>query len=931
MRFLLISIFVTFPIFSQDATDVSNIRNNLTSDQIAALNSELSNENAEIYDDSNELNFEENEENEENKATTLPNYGNKFGYQYFINSRTNADTGSDLPVPNDYKITLGDSFTIILSGAKDRVFNVSVKLDGSIMIPEVGSIYVYGMTFKEAKESISSYIVNFFAGVNVDIALRGLSAKKVSIVGAVNRPGSYLVNPYTTLSSVLSYAGGAQSFGSLRNIVIRKSDGSKTSYDLYKLLVDGNRTVDVTLDAGDTVLVNGSVNFVEISGEVIRPAIYEYVEGETVKDIVTFALGFTGNANISQISTTKVNLVSKNIINENIESLDQAIEGLSKIEVFPLGVGSNLDISVTGPVSEPGNYDFKLYKDLKTLIDDLSFTNDLYPFLGIVEQFDKVKLKSEQHIFSLKDKTTYENIKLYEGAKVVFLKRDFQSLDSYGLKEDTKKLYLENRLNFVTPIQNVTLPMVGQYYVEELINYLGIDESRIEKERVLLTRAEDLNQVVAYDQPIKMVSNQVVYIFNKSEFSIIGPAKLRGNLPLSKNIKLSEILENLEFDRDLYPFVGLVESFDPDTLSLESKLFNLNQASTQNIEITNFSKVYFFDRSNFRNYSDLGISGNGTQLLNDYALRLNYRGNTINMPVYGNVELSTVLSFLGLDLSDVELGRTTYVMPLKDRTVVKPYNEITLESSKFHSASLRFKNSELITVYINGEANYPGTLTLNKSTTFKDLYSIIGGLSDYAFQDGIILQRESVRQQQIAAVKKAQESLREYLAINQQLGQQTLNADSVEFLTQNINPDLLGRIGGDFSEDSKLIDTFLLEDGDTIFIPRKMNTVTIIGEVLSPNTIVYQKGKRLNKYINMAGGYKDFANKRNTYVIKANGVIEKKKWNLLFQTNSIGPGDVIVVPRDMTIRDNPLESIALITRPLYDLAFSAAALDSIKD
>ncbi|MFL2485710.1 MAG: SLBB domain-containing protein [Gammaproteobacteria bacterium] len=473
--------------------------------------------------------------------------------------------------------------------------------------------------------------------------------------------------------------------------------------------------------------------------------------------------------------------------------------------------------------------------------------------------------------------------------------------------------------------------MVGQYYVEELINYLGIDESRIEKERVLLTRAEDLNQVVAYDQPIKMVSNQVVYIFNKSEFSIIGPAKLRGNLPLSKNIKLSEILENLEFDRDLYPFVGLVESFDPDTLSLESKLFNLNQTSTQNIEITNFSKVYFFDRSNFRNYSDLGISGNGTQLLNDYALRLNYRGNTINMPVYGNVELSTVLSFLGLDLSDVELGRATYVMPLKDRTVVKPYNEITLESSKFHSASLRFKNSELITVYINGEANYPGTLTLNKSTTFKDLYSIIGGLSDYAFQDGIILQRESVRQQQIAAVKKAQESLREYLAINQQLGQQTLNAESVEFLTQNINPDLLGRIGGDFSEDSKLIDTFLLEDGDTIFIPRKMNTVTIIGEVLSPNTIVYQKGKRLNKYINMAGGYKDFANKRNTYVIKANGVIEKKKWNLLFQTNSIGPGDVIVVPRDMTIRDNPLESIALITRPLYDLAFSAAALDSIKD
>ena len=46
-----------------------------------------------------------------------------------------------------------------------------------------------------------------------------------------------------------------------KNIVIRKSDGTKTSYDLYKLLVDGNRIADVTLDAGDTVLVNGTVNF----------------------------------------------------------------------------------------------------------------------------------------------------------------------------------------------------------------------------------------------------------------------------------------------------------------------------------------------------------------------------------------------------------------------------------------------------------------------------------------------------------------------------------------------------------------------------------------------------------------------------------------------------------------------------------------------
>ena len=46
--------------------------------------------------------------------------------------------------------------------------------------------------------------------LTIDLSLKNLSAKKISIVGAVNNPGTYLVNPFTTISNALAYSGGIQ-------------------------------------------------------------------------------------------------------------------------------------------------------------------------------------------------------------------------------------------------------------------------------------------------------------------------------------------------------------------------------------------------------------------------------------------------------------------------------------------------------------------------------------------------------------------------------------------------------------------------------------------------------------------------------------------------------------------------------------------------
>merc|ERR1712224_528850 len=100
----------------------------------------------------------------------------------------------------------------------------------------------------------------------------------------------------------LAYSGGISEIGSLRDIKLIRNNGSIFSFDLYDLLIKGDRSNDITIEAGDTILINAASPFVEIGGSVNRPAVYEILEDEDIADIVEFALGFTQTANKSNIT-----------------------------------------------------------------------------------------------------------------------------------------------------------------------------------------------------------------------------------------------------------------------------------------------------------------------------------------------------------------------------------------------------------------------------------------------------------------------------------------------------------------------------------------------------------------------------------------------------------------------------------------------------
>ena len=446
--------------------------------------------------------------NKKEESQTKINDNKKFGYDFFNHLPTSISATGDLPLPNDYKISLKDQFTISLSGSKDYIIDASVMLDGTILLPEIGSLSVIGDTFESAKAKITNLFNKSYIGVNVDIAIKNISAKKVSIVGAVKTPGTYLLNPFTTISGALAYSGGVQEIGSLRNIKLIKTSGKIFYFDLYDLLIHGDRSNDYALDAGDTILVDSANNFVKLNGSVNRPMVYEILKSDKLEDIIDYGLGFKNTSNKSNILLSVLNLENSSIDTMQVSDMSTSLKDVISVSIFDYINENRSGIQVYGAVQEPGNYSLNKFKNLENLINSMNFI-DVYPYLAVLEKFDRKSLKRETILFNLNDKSTFKNILLTENSKIYFLgidsperyllpkKPDLELVQTEDIslqKEDislkvipvlldTKMLDASKLLvnSFSLSLQhkdgNYLMPVFGSYSIMDFVNYLGLDMS----------------------------------------------------------------------------------------------------------------------------------------------------------------------------------------------------------------------------------------------------------------------------------------------------------------------------------------------------------------------------------------------------------------------------------------------------------------------
>jgi len=254
------------------------------------------------------------------------------------------------------------------------------------------------------------------------------------------------------------------------------------------LLIKGDRSEDITIEAGDTILINAASKFVEITGAVKRPAIYEILEGETLEDIVNFALGFEQTANKSNISVSFLDLNQAMIVKKNISSLYQSLESVLSVNVFNYMSEGTSNIQVLGAVEQPGFYDIKKYNNLESLIANLKFI-DVYPWLGVLEQFDDNKILKSTVLFSLNDPSTYKSIELLPNSKVYFTNINDRSFE---VGQITKNKISDYELILNHKQQTYRLPIYGKFYVKSFIDLLGLDMSDVDDTATYISPLKDI-------------------------------------------------------------------------------------------------------------------------------------------------------------------------------------------------------------------------------------------------------------------------------------------------------------------------------------------------------------------------------------------------------------------------------------------------------
>ena len=430
-------------------------------------------------------------QNQEN----LDQENNKFGYSFFNKMPTSTFAAGDLPLPNDYVISLRDRFKVILSGSKDQTFELDVMLDGSILFPELGPIQVAGKTFSQVNNTLQKLVSDSYIGVDINLSMKELSAKKITIVGAVKVPGMYVVNPFSTLTNVLAYAGGVEEYASLRNIVLRKIDGTEIIFDLYDVLIFGDRSKDVIVNAGDTILVSGTDRFVEITGEVIRPGVYEYIESDSFEDILEFSLGPSSDANLNNISYVST---SGNISSSAKAEMNTKVNAvrLDKVHVGSSTFRNEKDLFVSGSGVTTGYFKVD-NENFEDFLSKLNFSSDIYPFFAVYEQELNLGMSQVIKTFSLADPNSYKNLTATKNSKITFFNRsDIEMMQESELEMPNDMTLLFERLDkrsfieLIFPQKKLIVPSSGKIAPNQLHMYFG-DSDSISIENVALITVDE--------------------------------------------------------------------------------------------------------------------------------------------------------------------------------------------------------------------------------------------------------------------------------------------------------------------------------------------------------------------------------------------------------------------------------------------------------
>ena len=313
--------------------------------------------------------------------------GSLFGKDIFDRASTSFDPVTAGPVDAAYRLGVGELLQLVVTGQVELAWQLEVRRDGTVIIPQVGQISIAGLTLDAARAVVKARMAKSYSGLEsgearLDLSLARLRSNAVFVIGEVESPGAYQVNSLATVFHALARAGGPTDHGSFREVEIRRGGKVMQRLDLYDYLLKGDASGDIRLEQGDVVFVPLSARAVTVQGAVRRPRLFELRAADGFGDLLRFAGGLLPAASVDRVQidrvlpperrTPGVERVKVDVdLKGNLESLARVslLDG-DIVKVFTVGDLRRNVVQLAGQVYQPGEFELKPGMTIGQLMDE---------------------------------------------------------------------------------------------------------------------------------------------------------------------------------------------------------------------------------------------------------------------------------------------------------------------------------------------------------------------------------------------------------------------------------------------------------------------------------------------------------------------------------------------------------------------------------
>jgi polysaccharide export outer membrane protein len=809
-----------------------------------------------------------------------------FGRSLFDNPPSTFAPVQNVPVSDTYIIGPGDEIKVLMWGRIEANYTLEVNNEGLINFPKLGPMAVAGLSFADLKLIIARQ-AEAITGVNVSVSMGRLRTIQVFVLGEAISPGVYTVSSLATVTNALLAAGGPTRLGSLRKVQLKRQGQLVATIDLYDFLLQGDMSADTRLMTGDVIFIPQAGQMVSVYGNVKRPAIYELADDKSLQEALRLAGGLAPRAYSQRLQIERAFQNRYEVVLDvNVEELGArkrtVLADGDMIRIFSILSTAVNSVFLYGNVTRPGQYAFKPNLRLRDVLPDLKTLGvDTYLDYALVKRYRIKDMKTELLPFNLGD---------------LLIKGD--------------------------PTQNLAL-----------------------------------------------APSDEIYVFNKSMFLDRASALIKGEVRKPGRYTIDNMrLKDLFFKAGLftpnaYMDIGHLYRTDLKTKEVKMLTFNLNKVMTEdpdhNVALERQDEVVVHSVLEFWEKHSVSVNG----MVNkpgEYPLVTDMTVKDLVL-VAGNIKKTAYTDEAELVRYDILEGKDFHT------AIIKVNLAEALKDNDAHNMKLQPMDALIVkgipqwydrkkTVRVSGEIRFPGSYQIRTDEKLSDVIERAGGYTEKAYLRGSVFTRESARHLQQQRINEMLQRLEADVArmtsaeVQAALTREDLAAQSQFLSAQKVLIQKLretkatGRVVVSLQPVGVLRGShydMVLEDGDVIDIPKRPDTVAVLGAVYNPTSIMYDERRpEVKHYLAKTGGPTENAESKSMYIVTAAGTVisksgsssvmgidwdmEKNRWTFgsSFEETKLYPGDTVLVP-EMIYKPSFWKEIKDVTEVLYQIAVVA--------